>query len=565
MLSSLSLRNRMFVLTVFAVGAMIALGMASLWHIRNVQADGVETMLRNVVVVARAAIEQKYDLSKAGRLTEAEAKDLALADIRKMRYANGDYVVVTNGEGLTLAHPVAAAQNVNLWNKADSDGVYFVRELTAAAAQAGGGYVSYRFPRAGSDAPAPKRSYAASFQPWGWTVITGVYVDDIDAAFWRNSGILAAVVIAVSALVAGFAYMIAQQVTGTVNGFAHAMTQLAGGDTRIKIPGEGRSDEFGAMAGAMAVFRDNTEQNRRLIDDQQRLKREAAEREREALLRMADDVQNRVQNVISNVADETGKLGHASRSLSDNANRTQSKSASVAAATSQTSANVQTVASATEELSASAKEIGRQVEQSAVVAKRAMDEAGHTTATVRQLADATKRIGEVVDLINSIASQTNLLALNATIEAARAGEAGKGFAVVASEVKSLANQTAQATEEISRIIQSVETNTSATVVAIERIETTIRGVNDSTEAIAAAVEEQNSCMGEIARSVQEAAHGARRIADEIDDVSSCADATLHTADAVAAACNQLNNQTGELRRQFERLLGELREQAKQAA
>ncbi|HRQ82329.1 MAG TPA: cache domain-containing protein [Azospirillaceae bacterium] len=526
--------------------------------------DGIEAMLKNVVTVATASIEQKYDMHRSGRISEAEAKQLAIADIRKMRYANGDYVVITDTQAVTIAHPVATVEGANLWGKADSDGVYFARELVLAA-QKGGGFVSYRFPRAGSETPLPKRSYAAMFQPWQWTVVTGVYVDDVDAAFWRNSGVLAGIVAVVSALVAGFAYMISSQVSGAVNGFAQAMKQLAGGDTRIKIPGEGRSDEFGSMAQAIAVFRDNTEQNRQLIDEQQRLKREGDERERLALSRMADDVQSRVQGVIASVTNETGKLDSASRNLSDSANRTQVKSSSVSAATSQTSANVQTVATATEELSASAKEIGRQVEQSAVIAKRAMDEAGQTTATVRQLAEATKRIGEVVNLINSIASQTNLLALNATIEAARAGEAGKGFAVVASEVKSLANQTAQATEEISRIIQSVESNTSATVVAIERIENTIRGVNDSAGAIAAAVEEQNSCMGEIARSVQEAAHGAQRIAEEIGDVSACADDTLGTADTVATACNHLKSQTAELRQQFDRLLGELRERAKRAA
>ena len=561
MFSSWSLRARMLLLTIVTVGAIVALGAATLQHIRQEQLSGYQNMLRNVTAVAAEIVKHHHGAFKAGKITETEAQTRIRDEIRAIRYAGGEYLFIYDYNGVRLAMTDGKTEGQNFSDLRDSNGVYILRELMTAVRKVGG-FVEYHFPKAGGSEPLPKLSYAVGFEPWKWMIGTGVYIDDVDAAFWRNSGVLAGIVAAVSALVAGFAYMISSQVSSTVNGFAQAMKQLAGGDTRIKIPGEGRADEFGSMAQAMAVFRDNTEQNHRLIDEQQRLKREADERERAALSRMADDVQNRVQGLISGVTDETQKLDAASQTLSSSANRTQTKSASVAAATSQTSANVQTVASATEELSASAKEIGRQVEQSAIIAKRATEEAGHTTATVRQLAEATKRIGEVVDLINSIASQTNLLALNATIEAARAGEAGKGFAVVASEVKSLANQTAQATEEISRIIQSVESNTSATVVAIERIENTIRGVNDSAGAIAAAVEEQNSCMGEIARSVQEAAHGAQRIAEEIGDVSACADDTLGTADTVATACHHLKSQTADLRQQFDRLLGELRERAK---
>jgi methyl-accepting chemotaxis protein len=564
MFSSWSLRARMLLLTIITVGAMVVIGGGNLIHLRQEQMDGYQNMLRNVSTIASGIVRHHYDDYKSGKISEQEAQLRAREEIRNLRYAGNEYLFIYDYDGVRLAMTDGKTEGKSFNDLKDANGVYLIRELVAAARK-GGGFVTYHFPKPGTDTPLPKLSYAVGFDAWGWMIGTGVYIDDVDREFWRNSGVLAGVVALVSLLVAAFALMISRQVSGTVNGFAGAMTQLASGDTRIKIPGEHRGDEFGSMAKALSVFRDNTEQNHRLIDEQARLKHEATEREREAMLRMADDVQNRVQSVIADVTGETGKLGQASRSLSDNANRTQAKSASVAVATSQTSANVQTVATATEELSASAKEIGRQVEQSAVVAKRAMDEAGQTTATVRQLAEATKRIGEVVDLINSIASQTNLLALNATIEAARAGEAGKGFAVVASEVKSLANQTAQATEEISRIIQSVETNTTATVVAIERIETTIRGVNDSAGAIAAAVEQQNSCMGEISRSVQEAAHGTHRIAGEIDDVSSCADATLGAAGTVADSCRRLNDQAGELRQQFERVLADLRSRAGKAA
>ncbi|HRJ62517.1 MAG TPA: cache domain-containing protein, partial [Azospirillaceae bacterium] len=413
MFSSWSLRARMLLLTIVTVGAMVVLGAVNLLHIRQEQLNGYQNMLRNVTAVGQKIIEHNYSEFKAGKISEEEAQNRTRSAVRSIRYAGAEYIFIYSFDGIRLAMTDGKTEGQNFSDLRDSNGVYILRELVAEAKK-GGGFVEYHFPKASGGEPLPKLSYAVGFEPWRWMIGTGVYVDDVDAAFWRNSGILAAVVAVVSALVAGFAYMIARQASDTVNGFAQAMKQLAGGDTRIKIPGEGRSDEFGSMASALAVFRDNTEQNHRLIDEQQRLKHEADERERTAMTRMADDVQSRVQGLISGVSNETQKLDAASNSLSGSANRTQNKSASVAAATSQTSANVQTVASATEELSASAKEIGRQVEQSAIIAKRAMDEAGQTTATVRQLAEATKRIGEVVDLINSIASQTNLLALNAT-------------------------------------------------------------------------------------------------------------------------------------------------------
>jgi uncharacterized protein YoxC len=190
----------------------------------------------------------------------------------------------------------------------------------------------------------------------------------------------------------------------------------------------------------------------------------------------------------------------------------------VAAASDEASANVQSVASATEELTSSVTEISRQVQESARIAGDAVEQARHTNQRVGELSQAASRIGDVIELINSIAGQTNLLALNATIEAARAGDAGRGFAVVASEVKALAQQTAKATEEIHQQISAVQTATKESVGAIRQISDTIERLSEISSVIAAAIEEQGAATQEIARNVQQAAHGTQQVSTNITDV-----------------------------------------------
>jgi methyl-accepting chemotaxis protein len=230
----------------------------------------------------------------------------------------------------------------------------------------------------------------------------------------------------------------------------------------------------------------------------------------------------------------------------------------VASAAEETSANVQTVSSGTEELSSSIAEIGRQVVASAEIARKAVDEAGATDATMQGLAENASRISVVVDLIQTIASQTNLLALNATIEAARAGEAGRGFAVVASEVKSLANQTAQATDEIRSQIASMQMVTTSAVGAIRNITTTISEINEVTATIAAAVEEQGAATREIARNIQHAAGGTSEVSSNIVGVSTASAEAGSAASEVLSASSALRHETGVLRSEIDAFLSNIR-------
>jgi len=265
------------------------------------------------------------------------------------------------------------------------------------------------------------------------------------------------------------------------------------------------------------------------------------------LARMAESFGGSMDGVAKTLAGAAGQLRSDATSMSGAAEETSRQSTAVAAAAEQASANVQTVASAAEELSSSIAEIGRQVARSTTSTSQAVEQANRTNAQIKTLADAAQRIGDVVKLINDIAGQTNLLALNATIEAARAGEAGKGFAVVASEVKSLATQTAKATEEISAKVTEMQAATTDSVSAVEAISRTIQEINEISTMIASAVEEQGAATQEIARNVQQASAGTTDVSTNVAGISGAAAETGRIAVQVNDASGQISRELDTLR------------------
>jgi methyl-accepting chemotaxis protein len=358
-------------------------------------------------------------------------------------------------------------------------------------------------------------------------------------------------------LSAGLGLVMIRSITRPVQAMTAAMGSLAAGDKSVDVMGADRKDEIGAMARAVQVFKDNMIKAEALEAEQarERAAREARAQKIESLTREFDAGVGAIVGAVSAAAAE---MQTTAASMTATAEETSRQSAAVAAASEQASTNVQTVASAAEELSNSVAEIGRQVGASSAVAGKAVGEAERTNAMVKGLADAAQRIGTVTSLINEIASQTNLLALNATIEAARAGEAGKGFAVVASEVKSLANQTAKATEEIGAQIAAMQTATGETVAAIGSIGQTIGQVNEIATTIAAAVEEQGAATQEIARNVQQAAVGTQEVSSNITGVTQAAGETGAAAGQVLSAAGAPSQQAEALRSQVDRFLTAVR-------
>ncbi len=337
-----------------------------------------------------------------------------------------------------------------------------------------------------------------------------------------------------------------------------AMASLAKNDTSVVVPGLVRTDEIGAMAASVQVFKENAVEKRQMIAEQDALKAKVEEERRAAMAALAVTFEADVNAIVDGLVAGAGEMQSTSHTMSATAEETGRQATAVASASEQASANVETVAAAAEELAASIREIARQISQSAAMSRAAAEQALSTQSEVRNLANAAEKIGTVVDLINDIATQTNLLALNATIEAARAGDAGKGFAVVAQEVKTLANQTAKATEEISAQIAAVRTEIGGTVTAIEAITETIGQIDHIAAAVAAAVEEQQAATAEIARNVEQASLGTREVASNIAGVTEAADQTGASAAQVLATAGALNRQAEKLTAAMAKFITEIR-------
>ena len=332
---------------------------------------------------------------------------------------------------------------------------------------------------------------------------------------------------------------------------------LADGDTSVELKVDTK-DEVGELAQTIEVFRQTTIKANELAERQ----KVEEERQKQRLMRQADltrDFDEKIQIVLETVSSAATEMQSTAGSLTSTAERTSQQSSSVAAASQEASANVQTVAAAAEELSNAIAEISNQVAQSTSVAQGAVAQAQSANTEMQSLDDAAQRIGEIMALISDIAEQTNLLALNATIEAARAGEAGKGFAVVANEVKSLANQTAKATEDISRQIGEMQEATGGAVSKIQEIATTITSINEISTSIASAVEEQTAATQEIARNVEQAAAGTAEVDKNVAGVSQAAEETGSSAKDVQEAAGELSRQADSMKTNVQSFLDGIRQ------
>jgi methyl-accepting chemotaxis protein len=374
---------------------------------------------------------------------------------------------------------------------------------------------------------------------------------------WSNSLIL---VLSLGGIVLGiaFAWLIGRAISKPVVGLSTGMRELAGGNMAVTITGVGRKDEIGDMASAVQVFKDNMIEADRLRGEATENERRSVEQRKADMHKLADQFESAVGEIIETVSSASTELEASAGTLTSTAVRAQELTTAVAAASEEASTNVQSVASATEEMASSVNEISRQVQESARIAGEAVEQAHKTNERVGELSKAASRIGDVVELINTIAGQTNLLALNATIEAARAGEAGRGFAVVASEVKALAEQTAKATGEISQQIKGIQDATDESVVAIKEIGSTIGRMSEIASTIASAVEEQGAATQEIARNVQQAAQGTQEVSSNITDVQRGASETGSASSQVLSAAQSLSSESNRLKLEVGKFLNTVR-------
>ncbi|MGJ4911831.1 methyl-accepting chemotaxis protein [Bradyrhizobium sp. HKCCYLS2033] len=515
--------------------------------------------LQHLTELALGIFAEEHAAAQKGTISVAEAQKRALERASQLRYGGNEYFFVTDLTAKMLMHPISTKLvGQDVADMKDPNGKKLFIEMIDVVRQHGRGFVDYDWPKPGSETPQPKLTHVAGFAPWNWLVGTGVYIDDLSAQAWASTrqSLMAAGIVLLILLV--LSTLVGRGITSPLHRMTSAMKSLAGGRLDVEVPGVGRGDEIGEMAGAVEVFKSNAVARHALEAEQKEAEQRALARRKADMHKMADDFESAVGEIVETVSSASSRLEVSADTLSKTAVRAGELATTVAAASEEASTNVQSVASATEEMTSSVTEIGRQVHESARMANEAVEQAKKTNERVSELSRAASRIGDVVELINSIAGQTNLLALNATIEAARAGEAGRGFAVVAAEVKALAEQTAKATDEIGQQVAGIQTATQESVAAIRLISGSIERLSEVSSTIAAAVEEQNAATKEISRNVQQAAHGTQQVSVNITDVQRGATETGSASTQVLEAAQGLSTDSNRLKREVSRFLETVR-------
>ncbi|WP_029010153.1 methyl-accepting chemotaxis protein [Azospirillum halopraeferens] len=556
---SLSIRAKLgglVLLASLACAAVVATGLYLSYD--RMYRDRVDS-LRHMVEAGHSMAAAFESEAAAGRMSRDEAQARFKQAMLAIRYSGEEYLFAHTFGAVGFAHPSDKLMGRDVSGIKDSNGVPIIPALIDIVRSRGEGTYAYDWPRTqgGSDT-AVKLAYVKGFQPWGIFIGTGVFIDDIRAAFLTQLWTLLAVVAVVALPGIVLLGVVSRNISLTVASLSAKMRALAAGDLSVTFPEAARGDELGAMGQAVEVFKRDAESKVLLEAERAEEARRAEEDKHNAVIAMADGFERTVGAVIRTVASESEGMELRVQEMTRAADRTGQLAGTVAAATEQTSANVQTVAAATEELSGSIGEISRQVGESSQIAREAVVIAERANGKVEGLATAVERIGAVVGLINSIASQTNLLALNATIEAARAGEAGKGFAVVASEVKQLANQTAKATDDIAAQVANIQSVTGEAVQEIQEITRVIGRVNEVSTSIASAVEEQGAATREISRSVQQAAQGTREVSTSIGGVNDAAVQNGKAAYEALESVRRLALQADSLTREVNGFLARVR-------
>lgn len=496
------------ILLVSLLGTLLTVGV-SIFQLRSTIAQDRDVQTKSVVETALGVVKYFGSLEEQGTLTRAQAQQQAIAALKAFRYNDDEYFWINDMGPRMIMHPMKPElDGTDLSQTKDPAGVHLFQEFVRVVQASGAGFVAYEWPKPGKDAPQPKTSYVAGYSPWGWVLGSGVYTDDVAAAATQRGLQLTLVLLPMGLLVAGLSFVVIQSVLRPLRRNVNlARDTLENFDLAFRFPVSAANDEIDQLNAAL------------------------------------NDTLARIGGIVDGVTEtargldrQAANLVDASRDMDASARQTADQAGSVVTVMSQVTQYVETLSAGTDETGAS---IGAIAKAAARVAGAAVVAAQTTNQTVVRLGDSSREINEVVKAITSIAEQTNLLALNATIEAARAGEAGKGFSVVASEVKELAQESASATDDITRRVSAMQADVEGAVAAIADISGVISQISDYQTAIAAAVEEQTATTQEMNRGVASTADDGRSAASSAETMEALAQITLNRVAGVNAAAEEL--------------------------
>ncbi len=540
-----SLAHRLYLLLALFVVSITAIAGYNLYALRSGLVAQKETELRHLAEAALSIARDEQAAAARGDKSEEAARRAAAERIGRLRYGQDDYFWINDTQARMVMHPTNPRLNgQDLSAFEDPTGKRIFVEF-ARLGRDGGGVLAYMWPKPGAQTPQPKLSHVTGFAPWGWVIGTGVYIDDLEAALWGAARTSILVVLIIAAVACLVFWRMARAISSSITRMTGTMNAVAEGDLTVAVQDLDRRDEIGAMARAVEVFKVNAVERARL--EEQTVRDEEAKLAYAAKLSdMLDAFKTSVEGVLQTTNQTVTSLDGASTHLTAMAEEAAGRSGEAQTASVHTSQSIQNVAAASEELATSIVDISTKVVSATDVVGRAREVTAESVRQIGSLAEAGRKIGDVVGLIEAIAAQTNLLALNATIEAARAGEAGRGFAVVAQEVKQLAGQTAKATAQIAHQVSGIQASTELAAATIGSIAETMTEVETITRMVVSSVDAQSHATQEISHSAQRAATGTGTLTSSVEAVIGVIARTSDTAASVSTRSRELADQARRL-------------------